>query len=180
MSQAPAQAFSASMQRVAQALKEAGHPHAPVMLADAARTAQQAADALGVQLGQIAKSIVFKRVHDNKAVLVITSGDLRVDESKVSRLVAMADGSGGELARADAAFVKAQTGFSIGGVSPLAHAQPCVVLIDQALFRFTEIWAAAGHPHGVFCLTPAQLQALTAAPSADLTTNAQLEQGLAQ
>lgn len=157
------------MQRVAQVLQDAGHPHAPVMLADAARTAQQAADALGVELGQIAKSIVFKRVRDERAVLVITSGDLRVDEAKVSQHVALPDGTGGELARADAAFVKAQTGFSIGGVSPLAHAQACVVLIDQALFRFQDIWAAAGHPHGVFRLSPQQLQALTGAPCANVT-----------
>ena len=171
MSVVPAKPLSAAMQRVAQVLQDAGHPHAPLMLADAARTAQQAADALGVKLGQIAKSIVFKRVHDERAVLVITSGDLRVDETKVSHHVALPDGSGGELARADADFVKLQTGFSIGGVSPIAHAQPCVVLVDQALFRFKEIWAAAGHPHGVFCLSPQQLLSLTGAPAVDVTVD---------
>jgi prolyl-tRNA editing enzyme YbaK/EbsC (Cys-tRNA(Pro) deacylase) len=81
------------------------------------------------------------------------------------------DGTGGELARADADFVKTQTGFSIGGVSPIAHAQPCVVLVDQTLFRFQEIWAAAGHPHGVFCLSPSQLKNLTGAPSVDVTVD---------
>jgi prolyl-tRNA editing enzyme YbaK/EbsC (Cys-tRNA(Pro) deacylase) len=171
MNTAKTKPLSAAMQRVAQVLLASGHPHAPLMLADAARTAQQAADALGVELGQIAKSIVFKRVRDQRAVLVITSGDRRVDEVKVSQQVALPDGTGGELARADADFVKTQTGFSIGGVSPIAHAQPCVVLVDQTLFRFQEIWAAAGHPHGVFCLSPSQLKNLTGAPSVDVTVD---------
>ncbi len=136
------------------------------MLNDAARTAQQAADALGVALGQIAKSIIFRRKSDDVAVLVVTSGDLRVDEKKVQALVCT---EGGKLGRADAEFVKSKTGFSIGGVSPLAHATSPVTLIDQALFRFDVIWAAAGHPHGVFRLSPAQLQAMTGAPVHDVT-----------
>ena len=74
----------------------------------------------------------------------------------------------GRLGRADAEFVKARTGFSIGGVAPLAHASDCVTLIDRELFRFDEIWAAAGHPHAVFKLTPQQLQQLTGAPVADV------------
>jgi len=150
------------VQRVAAALKAKNHPHAPIMLSDAARTAQQAADALGIGVGQIAKSIIFRRKADDVAVLVITSGDRRVDEKKVEALV-------GKLGRADAEFVKAKTGFSIGGVSPLAHAEAPVTLIDAELFRFDEIWAAAGHPNGVFRLSPAQLEALTGAPVADVT-----------
>lgn len=160
------QALPDGVQRVARVLAERGHPHAPVMLDGAARTAQQAADALGVTLGQIAKSIIFRRLPDDVAVLVITSGDRRVDEAKVQALVCA---EGQRLGRADADFVKARTGFSIGGVSPLAHAQAPVTLIDEALFRFDEIWAAAGHPHAVFRLTPAQLGALTSAPVADVT-----------
>lgn len=154
------------MQRVSEALIGLGHGHPPVMLNDAARTAQQAADALGVALGQIAKSIIFRRKSDDAAVLVVTSGDLRVDEKKVQALVCL---DGGKLGRADAEFVKAKTGFSIGGVSPLAHTTPPVTLIDEALFRFPEIWAAAGHPHGVFRLSPAELQAMTGAPVHDVT-----------
>ena len=150
------------MQRVAAALHTAGHPHAPQLLDDAARTAQQAADALGVQVGQIAKSIIFRRKSDDAAVLVITSGDRRVDEKKVDVLV-------GKTGRADADFVKARTGFTIGGVSPVAHATPPVVLIDRELFRFDEIWAAAGHPHAVFKLRPQDLAGLTDnAPVADV------------
>ena len=85
-------------------------------------------------------------------VLVVTSGDRRVDEAKVAALT-------GPLARADAAFVKAKTGFAIGGVAPLAHATPTVTVIDRELFRFSEIWAAAGHPNGVFRLAPGDLRA---------------------
>ena len=155
------------MQRVAEALRTAGHPHAPVMLDDAARTAQQAADALGVTVGQIAKSIIFRRRQDDAAVLVITSGDRRVDEKKVAALV-------GRIGRADAEFVKARTGFTIGGVSPVGHATPPVTLIDRELFRFAEIWAAAGHPHGVFKLRPQDLVALTGAPVADVDQPVQI------
>lgn len=149
------------VQRVARALQDKGHPHAPVMLDDAARTAQQAADALGIAVGQIAKSIIFRRKSDDAAVLVIASGDRRVDEKKVDAIV-------GKTGRADAEFVKAKTGFSIGGVSPVGHAEAPVTLIDRELFRFAEIWAAAGHPHGVFKLMPQDLERLTGAPVADV------------
>jgi prolyl-tRNA editing enzyme YbaK/EbsC (Cys-tRNA(Pro) deacylase) len=152
-------------QRIAALLQAASHPHAPVMLDDAARTAQQAADALNVQLGQIAKSIIFLRKPDDKAVLVITSGDRRVDEKKVQALICT---EGQKLSRADAEFVKAQTGFAIGGVSPIGHLHPPVCLIDQELSRFDAIWAAAGHPHAVFQLTLAQLRTLTQAPVCDV------------
>ena len=133
------------VQRVAAELQRRGHPHLPQMLDDAARTAQQAADALGIL-----------------AVLVVTSGDRRVDEKKVEAHV------GGKIGRADAEFVKSRTGFSIGGVSPVAHATPPVTLIDQDLLRFDVVWAAAGHPHGVFPLHPTDLQRLTGAPVVDV------------
>ena len=150
--------------RVAAVLAERGHPHAPRWLAISARTCAEAAEALAVQVGQIAKSVVFRRRSDGVAVLVVASGDRRVDEAKVAAAV-------GAIGRADAAFVKQQTGFSIGGVSPVAHAQPPVVLVDRELFRFDEIWAAAGHPNGVFQLSPAELVALTGAPAADVVTD---------
>jgi prolyl-tRNA editing enzyme YbaK/EbsC (Cys-tRNA(Pro) deacylase) len=152
--------------RVAALLAERGHPHAPVFLAVAARTAQEAADALGIALGQIAKSVVFKRRLDAAAVLVVTSGDRRVDERKVALHV-------GPIGRADAAFVKATTGFTIGGVAPVGHLglaglAPPLLLIDRDLFRFDEIWAAAGHPNGVFRLSPQQLVGLTQAAVVDV------------
>ncbi|MGC3993761.1 MAG: YbaK/EbsC family protein [Propionicimonas sp.] len=148
--------------RVAEKLAKLGHPHEVVLLPVTGRTAADAATALGVELGQIAKSIVFRRKSDDAAVLVVTSGDLRVDEKKVAALV-------GTLGRADADFVKASTGFSIGGVSPVGHTTPPVILVDRELFRFDQIWAAAGHPYAVFPLSPDELVALTGAPVADVT-----------
>ena len=102
-------------QRVAGALQQLGHGHAPRWLEVAARTSQEAADALGVALGQIAKSVVFRRREDDQAVLVIASGDRRVDEQRLAALV-------GPVGRADAQFVKSRTGFAIGGVSPVGLA----------------------------------------------------------
>lgn len=148
-------------QRVTGVLAERGHAHAPLWLEVSARTCAEAAEALGVQVGQIAKSVIFRRRADEAAVLVVASGDRRVDEQKVAALV-------GPIGRADAGFVKARTGFSIGGVSPVGHATPPVVLVDRELFRFDAVWAAAGHPNGVFRLTPDELVALTGAPVADV------------
>ena len=134
-----------------------------------ARTAAEAAQALGVQVGQIAKSVVFRRLagpgaapaEDDGVVLVVASGDRRVDEASVAALA-------GALGRADAAFVKARTGFSIGGVAPLAHATAPLTLVDRELLRFGLIWAAAGHPNGVFPLAPQDLLRLTEATLADV------------
>ena len=149
--------------RVCAALRQRDHPHAPLWLEVPVRTSQEAADHLGVAVGQIAKSVIFKRKSDERAVLVITSGDRRVDEKKVAAMT-------GALGRADADFVKAKTGFSIGGVAPLAHTEPPLTLIDRELLRFDVVWAAAGHPNGVFALQPAQLEALTGgAPLVNVT-----------
>lgn len=148
-------------QRVARALALQGHLHAPLWLEAAARTAQEAADALGVTLGQIAKSVVFRRLADDRPVLVVTSGDRRVDEHKLAARA-------GAVGRADAAYVRQRTGFVIGGVSPVGLSESPVMLIDRQLLRFELIWAAAGHPNGVFRLAPAELPALTGAPLADV------------
>ncbi len=151
------------LRRVAAALAERGHPHVPRWLEVPVRTSQEAAAHLGVAVGQIAKSVIFKRKSDERAVLVITSGDKRVDEKKVAAIT-------GAIGRADADFVKARTGFSIGGVAPLAHTEPPVTLIDRELLRFDVVWAAAGHPNSVFALHPSHLEALTGgAPLADVT-----------
>ena len=154
-------ALPEGVQRVARFLQDAGHPHAPRMLDGAARTSQEAAEQLGIHVGQVAKSVIFKRKPEGTHVLVVAAGDRRVDEKKVAALV-------GKIGRADANFVKAQTGFSIGGVSPVAHLHAPQVLIDSSLARFDVLWAAAGHPHAVFALDIAQLQALTQAPVADV------------
>lgn len=165
MTTKPEPARPEGFQRVARALAEHGHPHAPRWLEASARTSQEAADALGVAVGQIAKSVIFRRRADSAAVLVIASGDRRVDERRVAAIT-------GELARADAGFVKQRTGFSIGGVAPIGHGQPPVALIDRDLFRFDEIWAAAGHPNGVFRLSPGDLERLTGAPVVDVVREA--------
>jgi len=150
-------------QAVARMLRALGHPHAPRWLEQAARTSQEAAELLHIEVGQVAKSVIFRRKSDDMPVLVVTSGDRRVDEKKVAALV-------GAIGRADAEFVKLRTGFSIGGVAPVGHANAPVTLIDRELFRFAEVWAAAGHPNGVFMLSPQQLVAMTGAPVADVVS----------
>ena len=150
------------VQRVARFLQDAGHPHAPQMLDGAARTSQEAAEQLGILVGQVAKSVIFKHKESGSHVLVVAAGDRRVDEKKVAALV-------GKIGRADAEFVKAQTGFSIGGVSPVAHLRAPKVLIDSSLARFDVLWAAAGHPHAVYPMSFEQLQSLTQAPVVDIT-----------
>ncbi|MCH7345008.1 YbaK/EbsC family protein [Pelomonas sp. CA6] len=162
MSESATPTVNEGFERVRAALAERAHSESPRWLDASARSSAEAAQALGVALGQIAKSVVFRRKADDAAVLVIASGDKRVDEKKLQQHT-------GPLGRADADFVKARTGFSIGGVSPLgfapgpglAHPQ---LFIDRELFRFAEIWAAAGHPNGVFRLSPDQLVQLTGAP----------------
>ena len=147
--------------RVSTLLAAHGHAHPPRWLTVPARTCAEAANALAVQTGQIAKGVIFRRRADGVAVLVVASGDRRVDEHKVAAQV-------GPRGRADADFVKQQTGFSISGVAPAGHSSTPVVLIDRELFRFGQVWAAAGHPNGVFCLSPAELVELTGAPVVDV------------
>ena len=118
------------------------------------RSAAEAAEAIGCTIAQIAKSLVFAGP-DNEPVLIVASGINQVDEKKVGALL------GGAIGQADAAFVKKNTGFSIGGVPPLGHVKHPTILLDRDLERFTEIWAAAGTPNAVFKLTPVQLQSLT-------------------
>lgn len=119
------------------------------------RTATEAASAIGCSVDQIAKSIVFKSAQE--AILVIASGKNRVDEEKVSRLV------GNKIEKADADFVRKKTGFVIGGVPPFGHPSKLPTFIDEDLFMFKEVWAAAGYPNAVFKLTPQQLLKVTEA-----------------
>ncbi len=121
------------------------------------RTAADAAAAVGCSVDQIAKSLVFRTVNSDRFVLVITSGANRVDERAVSAIL------GEKIGRADADFVRDRTGFAIGGVPPVGHATPPLVLVDEDLMRFEVIWAAAGTPNAVFELTPEQLLELTGA-----------------
>ncbi|MFY9466010.1 MAG: YbaK/EbsC family protein [Lentibacter algarum] len=129
-----------------------------------AKTALQAAAELGVEVDQIAKSIIFQGQTTGQALLFITAGGNQVCENKAAAL------AGEPLGRADATLVRAQTGFAIGGVSPLAHKTPIRSFFDPRLMDFPLIWAAAGTPHHVFSLTPARLLEKSAAQHADFTT----------
>jgi prolyl-tRNA editing enzyme YbaK/EbsC (Cys-tRNA(Pro) deacylase) len=128
---------------------------AVVELPDSTRTAVEAAQAVGCQVGQIVKSLVFKARRSERPILVIASGQNRVDERKIEALI------GEPLGKADAEFVRQQTGFVIGGVPPLGHSQPLETFIDQDLLQYELLWAAAGTPHAVFRLTPAELLKMT-------------------
>jgi prolyl-tRNA editing enzyme YbaK/EbsC (Cys-tRNA(Pro) deacylase) len=144
-----------AVDRVRAALTAADVETTIVALPDAARTARAAADAIGCDVAQIANSLVFRCEASGAPLLVMTSGANRVDTARVAALV------GEPIGKADAAFVRAATGFVIGGVAPVGHVAPVRTLIDRDLFRHTEIWAAAGHPHTVFRLTPDTLVRLT-------------------
>ena len=126
------------------------------------RTAADAARAIGCKQAQIAKSLVFRAQESGRAVLVIASGSNRVDEKKVAALL------GEEIGKADADFVRNETGFAIGGVAPVGHTGPVTVLIDADLQQFAEIWAAAGAPNAVFRLTPADLARVTGGQVAEV------------
>jgi Cys-tRNA(Pro) deacylase len=125
------------------------------------RTSQEAAAAIGCTVAEIAKSLIFKSAQ-GRVVLVIASGVNRVDEKKVRALL------GDKIERADAEFVRDKTGYAIGGVPPVGHATPPIVLIDEDLQRFPVVWAAAGTPNAVFKVTPADLIRLTQGQVADI------------
>jgi prolyl-tRNA editing enzyme YbaK/EbsC (Cys-tRNA(Pro) deacylase) len=146
-----------SVQRVSAKLKELGIKGEVHVLSDSARTAQEAADALGILVGQVASSIVFK-LDDESPLLVITSGRHRVDTKLVAEKLGIV-----KLHRVDADYVKEKSGFSIGGVSPVGWINPATILIDEALNDYEIVWAAAGHPHSVYPTTFAELVAATGA-----------------
>ena len=125
------------------------------ILPDAVTTAQLAADALGCAIGQIANSLIFKDLQTEDAILVMSPGGGRVDLEKVRLLTGL------RLARADANFVREKAGFVIGGVPPVAHPRPLPTILEKSLQGYTEIWAAAGTPDSVFCMSPQQLQLIT-------------------
>ncbi|MCP5239966.1 MAG: YbaK/EbsC family protein [Zoogloeaceae bacterium] len=145
-SPASAQPLS-SVQRVEQALAALGIETSIVEFAASTRTAVEAAREIGCDVAQIAKSIVLRGLEDDSCILVIASGASRVDEKKVAALI------GQPVGKADAAFVRARTGFAIGGVAPVGHAGPVTVLVDESLWSLDPIWAAAGAPNAVFCLS---------------------------
>lgn len=153
------------MARVRDQLAELGARGHVRTLDDAARTAAQAAEQLGVSTAQIANSLVFSA--DGDPVLVLASGGHRVDTAKVAALLGV-----GRVDRADPDFVRAHTGFAIGGVAPVGHPAPLRTLVDRHLATYDEVWAAAGHPHAVFNTTYDELLALTDGEAADIGDDA--------
>ncbi|TYA10369.1 YbaK/EbsC family protein [Paenibacillus faecis] len=144
-----------SAQLIQNRLKEMGYPHIVKELPENARTAQEAADAIGCEVARIAKSILFRLKGADRPLLVIASGVNRINEGKIAALLQ------DELGKADADYVRKHTGFVIGGVPPLGHPGPISTWIDEDLLQYEEIWAAAGHPKAVFKLTPQELLQMT-------------------
>jgi len=147
----------AAVKRVITALQENGCAGQVKVLSDSARTAAEAAAALGIEVGQIASSLIFK-LPDGSPLLVITSGRHRVDTDLVASNLGIE-----QLGRVDADYVKEQSGFSIGGVAPIGWVSPATILIDEALNDYDVVWAAAGHPHAVYPTSFAELLAITSA-----------------
>ena len=146
---------SSSALKVQQALDAIGMHLEVVELPASTRTSLEAAQAVGCQVGQIAKSIVFQALTSHRPILVIASGPNRVNEKVIEELI------GEPVGKADADFVRQRTGFVIGGIPPVGHSERLKTFIDQDLLQYPEIWAAAGTPHAVFHLKPEDLQKMT-------------------
>jgi prolyl-tRNA editing enzyme YbaK/EbsC (Cys-tRNA(Pro) deacylase) len=147
--------------RVREALADADIDGPITVMPAATHTAQQAADALGISVGEIAKSIIFK-AQDARAGLVITSGANRVDRIKVIAAI------GQDISKADADFVRDKTGFVIGGVAPVGHVTTPIVLMDRDLLRYASVWPAAGHPNTMFKIAPSDLVRITGSTVHDI------------
>ena len=146
-----------SAARVAEALAAHGIDTGVQELPASTRSAADAAAALGCNITQITKSLVFREVENDRPVLVLAAGPDRVDEVRLAREV------GGPVEQAPAAWVKARTGFAVGGVPPLGHREPLTTVIDEGVLRHELVWAAAGTPHAVFCASPSALRDATGA-----------------
>jgi len=149
------QELSSSARKVQEVLLDLGMLLKVIELPGSTRTAIDAAQAVGCQVGQIVKSLVFKTKHSQRPILVLTSGQNRVDERRIEALI------GEPLGKADADFVRIHTGFVIGGVPPVAHLEKPETFIDEDLLSYQELWAAAGTPHAVFQVTPLDLVRMT-------------------
>ncbi|MDF2095027.1 YbaK/EbsC family protein [Aquibaculum arenosum] len=158
----PASDLQPAARRVQEALAAKGLSLEVSTFPAGTRTAQDAAAAIGCEVAQIAKSLIFRARSSNRPVLAVVSGANQADESRLAALL------GEEIGRANAAFVRERTGFAIGGVPPIAHVEPPVTFLDSDLQTFEEIWAAAGTPNTVFRLTPDELAAMTEAPFVEL------------
>ncbi|WP_299041406.1 YbaK/EbsC family protein [uncultured Tateyamaria sp.] len=155
--------MSKSLKRVRAALDAAGLA-TQIVETPLARTAADAAQAIGCEIDQIAKSIIFRGADSGRAILFITAGANTVDADKAMQV------AGEALGKADAALIRAQTGFAIGGVSPVGHLTPIAAYFDARLSDFDVVWAAAGTPHHVFCANPGDLRRISGAQDADFTS----------
>jgi prolyl-tRNA editing enzyme YbaK/EbsC (Cys-tRNA(Pro) deacylase) len=147
--------LSPSAKKVQDALNSYNIQLEVLELPDSTRSAAEAAEAIGCGVEQIAKSLIFRTMESNRPILVIASGVNRVNEKKLGERI------GEPVGKADAGFVRAETGFVIGGIPPVGHSQPIATFIDEDLLKYEEIWAAAGTPHAVFRLTSADLLRIT-------------------
>ena len=147
--------LSPTAQKIQDALHALGFDLTVIEHTESTRTAQEAADRVGVTLGQIVKSLIFKGKTSGKPILVLTSGANRVDEKRIRSY------TGEKIGRADPDFVRAVTGYAIGGVPPIGHVQQMETYLDEDLMQYDVIWAAAGTPKAVFELTPGDLQRMT-------------------
>ena len=147
--------LSSSAQKVQDVLSGIGSKYKVIEFTESTRTAKEAADRVGCQLGQIVKSMIFRGNESQKGILVLTSGANRVDEKKISLY------AGEPIGRADPDFVRSVTGFAIGGVPPVGHANPLETYIDEDLLQYTSVWAAAGTPNAVFELSSSDLVKIT-------------------
>lgn len=155
--------LTAAEQRVADALAAHRLPGRVIVLEQLATTAQMAAEALGIDVGRIVKSLVFRGAGSGRPYLLLVSGANRVHEKRVGRLI------GEALERPDADFVKEHTGFSIGGVSPFGHPAAMPTYVDETLFDFSTVWAAAGHPRSVFEIAAGDLLRTTGGQRIEVT-----------
>jgi Cys-tRNA(Pro) deacylase len=144
-----------SAQRVQEALQDHGLTCEVVQMQDTTRSAEDAARAVGCEVGQIVKSLIFEGTQSHQPVLVVTSGANRANEKTIGKNLAES------IKMAAPEFVREMTGFAIGGVAPVGHRLPLKIFIDEDLLQYEEIWAAAGTPHAVFKLTPDELKMIT-------------------
>ena len=155
--------LGSSARAVQEALRRLGYDNRVVAFDQTTRTAKEAAEAIGCRVEQIAKSLVFRTREGQRPILVVASGKNRVNEARLAGYV------GEGIERPDAEYVRARTGYAIGGVPPMAHVEALETYIDRDLLRLDIIWAAAGTPHAVFRLTPEELVALTGGRVVDVT-----------
>ena len=149
------QTLSPTAQKIQDLLNSLGYTYSVIEHAESTRTAQEAADRAGCKLGQIVKSLIFRGQTSGKPILVLTSGANRVDEERIAQY------AGEPIGRAEADFVRTTTGFAIGGVPPIGHAEKMDTYLDEDFRQYRTIWAAAGTPNAIFELNSTDLEKMT-------------------